>query len=127
MKKLIILIAVLMTTSASAEWTYSTSQKENGNKSYIDYKTIESNKGLVYAWTMTDFVRVGEDGVSSVKVFYAIDCGTPKQYNILSFHAYSSPMAAKGLMASLTPEDPWEYLIPGSVVDQVASDICTAI
>ena len=43
MKKLTLLIAMLMATSAWAEWTYVTESKDTGATYYVDIETIKSN------------------------------------------------------------------------------------
>ena len=126
MKRIIFLLTIFSSGSLWAEWTYSAYLEETGDKYYVDYSTIESNKSLVYAWNMTDLVKPDLNGALSFTSLYELKCNAPKQYRIISFQAYNLPMAEDGLMGSVNPDTDWEYLLPGSVIDIMVSDICSA-
>jgi hypothetical protein len=56
MKKLTLLIALLMATSAWAEWTLISEAENEESTLYLDIETIKSNKDLTYAWILMDFM-----------------------------------------------------------------------
>ena len=115
---------MLMASSAWAEWTHSTDSLETEVEYYIDYETVKSNNSLVYAWSMSDFLKPDNNGILSTKVLYEVDCEIPKKYKHLSFYLYTAHRAKGGHADSFMPDDVWVFPPPGSIGDTLVSDIC---
>jgi hypothetical protein len=128
MKKLIILIAMLMASSAWADWTWFANQKTDDTQFYLDLETIKSNKDVVYVWTMYDQKEpdVGAPRPTlSMAQYNEIHCGTPQSLRRIVYRTYLTSMAEG------SPDDTWtvedaemRYPYPGSVLEELISVAC---
>ena len=122
MKKLTILIAMLMATSAWAEWLYLVDGEDTTY--YADYSSVERDGDKLYVWTMTDFHNSDTSMLSSTHYRY-IECGIPRKYKFLSFNSFQESMG-KGISESLDDQTvlQWRYPAPGTVGQIIVDTFC---
>ena len=58
MKKILILLLLMVSTSVFAEWTEVNGNKDAGLTTYVDYGTIKNQNNKVKIWTLYDYKRV---------------------------------------------------------------------
>ena len=58
MKKLVVLLLLMVSTSVFAEWTEVNGNKDAGLTTYVDYGTIKNQNNKVKIWTLYDYKRV---------------------------------------------------------------------
>jgi len=110
MKKLLLLIfSLLISTSSFAEsskfqwvdmeWTngqWSTDNRRQISRNiflnYVDKSSFKYNQGMVYWWSLTDYIKPTKDGFMSYKYFKEGDCKN-NRFRYLSSLAYREPLA----------------------------------
>jgi hypothetical protein len=111
-----LLLAVLVSTVAQAEWSYVT---EN---IYLDYSTIKKTKNGYRAWRLSDYTKVNELGASA-KILYEYNC-IEERSRILQMHTYSGHMGKGRIVVTDDLIEKWEYVIPGSVGEFILKMVC---
>jgi len=86
MKKIILVILLLSSSSALAEWIYLTQNKLGS--SFIDFKGIKKNGSHRKAWTFIVFNEKQQESVLSMKTYDEYDCANDETRN-LSMIIYS--------------------------------------
>ena len=110
MKKLLLLIfSLLISTSSFAEsskfqwvdmeWTngqWSTDNRRQISRNtflnYVDKSSFKYNQGMVYWWSLTDYIKPTKDGFMSYKYFNEGDCKN-NRLRTLTMLAYREPLA----------------------------------
>ena len=81
------------------EWTngqWSTDNRRQFTRNtfltYVDKSTFKYNQGMVYWWSLSDYIKPDKDGFMSYKYFQEGDCKN-NRYRYLSRLAYREPLA----------------------------------
>ena len=124
-KKLTLLIAMLIATSAWAEWTMIVQSEDEEKKWYLDIESIKSNKDYRYAWILMDLL-IPYNGMTSSKTYYEVHCEVPEWLKTKAFIAYEARMGEGDIQARLTPEEDQaiQYPAPNSINEEIVSTIC---
>lgn len=121
MKKLILIFALLFSTSSFAEWTYVT-KTAVGDNFYVDIERIRKNGEFVYFWSMVDSLKPTKYGDLSAKIYHQAECKLFR-YKNLSVHFYKEPMGG-GTSDTITPPEEWVYPMPGSAEENLLINAC---
>ena len=114
MKKLLLLLFSILITTISIgesskfewkqgdeglEWTngqWSTDNRRQFNRrtlmSYVDKSTFKYHQGMVYWWSLSDYIKPNKDGFMSYKFYHEGDCKN-NRYRFLTMLAYREPVA----------------------------------
>ena len=128
MKKLLILLLLLVSTSVFAEWTRVTESADGDMTTYIDYGTIKKKGHKVKVWNLFDYktVRIGaanERYLSSVTRF-EYDC-EEEMVRQLDVHWYSRNMRQGEIVFSYpNVKDEAESVMPGSIGETLFKIAC---
>ena len=123
MKKLILILTFLFPVSSFADWTKVTSTKA-GDSFYIDVKTIKESNGLVYYWTISDYLKPTSAGALSAKLLKEVNCNTPRKQRALSASYYSTPMGKGTPLVTDNKEQEWLYSQPNTVIKIMIDEAC---
>ena len=124
MKKLTILIAMLMATSAWAEWTYFIESFKD-DVTYVNYDTLQRDGNRLFVWTMTNYATRQSSGTQSVVDYQEIDCGIPRRSRSLDRVFRDKAMGeGKDLFLGKKSEPEWLYFQPGAVAFYVMDVLC---
>jgi hypothetical protein len=125
MKKLTLIIAMLMATSAWAEWTYFTSGTES--VTYVNYDSLESDGNRLFAWILTDYLTPSGTESKSVVTYQETDCGIPRKYRHLVMNFYDEAMGRGETYPMPKDYQPkWSYNQPGTVGLYIVDTLCDA-
>ena len=125
MKKILILLLLMVSTSVFAEWTRVTESADGDMTTYIDYGTIKKKGHKVKVWNLFDYktVRIGaanERYLSSVTRF-EYDC-KEEMVRQLDVHWYSRQGE---IVRSITNiKDETESVMPGSMIETLFKIAC---
>ena len=125
MKKILILLLLMVSTSVFAEWTRVTESADGDMTTYIDYGTIKKKGHKVKVWNLFDYktVRIGaanERYLSSVTRF-EYDC-KKEMVRQLDVHWYSRQGE---IVRSITNiKDETESVMPGSMIETLFKIAC---
>jgi len=123
--KILLLISTLslslsFSAGSWAEWTMLSSLE--GDKNYVDFDRIRKVNGLVYYWTLSDYL-IPNNGYVSTKVYNELDCNAFRGKRLTYIH-YKQPMG-EGYGDSNSPDNPkWNYPPPDSVAELTAQAVC---
>ena len=92
MKKLlgIVVLNLLLSGNAYAEWLHMTKLSNNDQKVYIDLETYEKNGNQVFIWMLADWT-VPYKGIKSITMYEQINCST-KSSTTLQYVFYDGQM-----------------------------------
>ena len=112
----------LMCSAGSwAEWT-EVSESNSGDKTYVDFDRIRKVNGLVYYWTLSDYL-IPNNGYASTKVYTELDCNAFRGKRLTYIH-HKQPMG-EGYGDSNSPDNPkWNYPPPDSVAEATLQAVC---
>ena len=114
-------LSLLFSAGSWAEWTEVAGA--DGDKVYVDFDRIRKVNGLVYYWSLTDFLEPSSNGALSFKAYYKVDCETMREMR-LSNSAYKLPMAEGDAALTWTPDPEWAYAQPDSVLEGTLGAVC---
>ena len=126
MKRLALALALfvsLMLTSAPsfAEWKEAASSSE-GDVFYAHTKFRQHN-GLIYFWTLSDYLKPIKYGYFSVKSYWETDCrGFRKR--ALQYISYKQPMGEGPGESRQKDDSQWQYPSPDSINASVLTKAC---
>ena len=112
----------MFSAASWAEWT-AVAEGVYGTKVYVDLERIRKANGMVYYWTIQDFLEPSSGGDLSNKVYYKADCKTMRTMR-LSFSAYKTPMAEGTADDTWTPPEKWLSAQPDSVLEIILQAVC---
>ena len=118
---LVMTFSMQFSAGSWAEWT-EVSEWDDGSKTYVDLERIRKANGLVYFWSIMDFLEP-TDGSLSIKLYYKVDCETMREID-LSFSWYKLPMAEGNAEDTWTPDPEWDYAQPDSVQEGTLQAVC---
>jgi hypothetical protein len=124
-KFLMILVLVLISSKAFAEWTM-IQTNDDGNM-LIDFETLQKNENLITVSTLNDYYVRQAKGEMSSEWREVHDCKN-KQFKALSIKYYAENMAKGSILATyLLPEAEiaWSAVVPYSVGEVKANVICS--
>jgi hypothetical protein len=82
------------------EWTngqWSTDNRRQFNRrthlDYVDKSTFKYHEGMVYWWSLSDYIKPTKDGFMSYKFYHEGDCEN-NRYRQLTMLAYREPIAS---------------------------------
>lgn len=116
-----LILALLFTTEAGAEWTKSGEDVNGTHATYLDLTTLRRSGPVVKLWMLYDFTTphtvVGRP-YRSVKLHQEYDCQL-ERYRMLAYYDYAGPMGEGGAVYSYVypPTSPhkWVEIMPGSL------------
>ena len=121
--KSLLVVLMLVSATANAEWTYVSSADDSSSSYYIDIKTIKKTaSGHRTIWNMTNFNQSSIDGHLSSKALYEFSCNEDK-YKILQITGYSGK-SGTGKSIGTDGQSDWMYVIPGSTIEPIQSIVC---
>ena len=123
MRKLILILTFLFPVSSFADWTKITSSQE-GDSFYLDVETIKESNGLVYYWSLTDYLKPIDSSILSAKILYEVNCNTPRKERALSASYYSTPMGKGTLIGTDNKEQEWTYSAPNTITEMMIANVC---
>ena len=92
-----------------------------GDSYYVDIDNIKKHKGLVYYWSMVDYLEP-QDGTNSYIAKFKVNCVEEKR-TWLSFTTYSQPMGKGRINTDITPNE-IQYPKPNSVGYDLMRFVC---
>ena len=116
-------LSLMFSAGSWAEWTLVAEEVDGSSKNYVDVERIRKVDGLVYYWSLTDYLEPGPQLVMSFKSYWKVDCETMRGMP-LSNSAYKLPMAEGTDIDSWTPDPEWQYAPPGSVAEVTLLAVC---
>jgi hypothetical protein len=126
MKKLTLLIAMLMASSAWAEWSFYIESDVN-DVTYVNYDTLQRDGNRLFVWTMINYNKRTASGVLSATTYREMDCGIPRKYRFLNFQTYNRAMGEgqeNDYPTKFVPE--WYYNQPDSIGYIIMNELCDA-
>ena len=104
MKKVLVLLLLMVSTSVFAEWTEVGQSAANGMTAYADFGTIKRKGNKVKMWRLYDFKtvqKVGNDSFLSSVSRNEYDC-EEETVRLLDFYWYSGNMRQGEIVVSST-------------------------
>ena len=128
MKKILILLLLMVSTSVFSEWTRVGSDGEISV--FVDFQTIRKVGSKVKMWTLMDFKTVQQ--VSTLDTTTYLSGANHKEYDceeettrFLDIHRYSENIASGHIVYSQTNmKDEPESVIPGTLPEQLLRIAC---
>jgi hypothetical protein len=130
MKQLTLVLLLLATANAWADWTLvgEGEIKEGRLTVYADRETIGRAGDFAKMWSLFDFsipqLLRGKREYRSVKFQKEFDCGQ-RQFRVLSLDWYADNMSRGEPIASTSVDSEWKPVSPGSVDEAVWGAACT--
>ena len=127
MKKLVVLLLLMVSTSVFAEWTEVGRNDDVGLTVYADFGTIKRKDHKVKMWKLYDYKTVKESGVDrflSSMDRDEYDC-EEETIGLFDWHWYSGNMAEGEIVRSNTNiKDAIQSVIPGSMGETLFKIAC---
>ena len=123
MKKLILILTFLFPVSSFAYWA-EVASNDDGTTYYLDVETIKERNGLVYYWSLIDYLKPTSTGALSVKSLQEVNCNIPRKERELSASYYSSPMGKNTPLVTYNKERPWRYSQPNTILEFMIDQVC---
>ena len=120
--------SLLFSAASWAEWTY-VAEGVHGTKYYVDFERIRKVNGLVYYWSLSDYLEPidlkipSSNGTMSRKMYHKADCETMREMG-LSVSRYKLPMAEGTATGTYTPHPQWRYVQPDSSSETILEAVC---
>jgi len=114
---------VMLASPSSAEWT-EVAQSIDGDTFYIHYDSMKENKGYLYYWTLSDYLKPTKGGTSSVRALRKVDCQTPRKYQFLSYIFYDERMGSGSGNTVKGTSNEWDYPTPDGVDELLINMAC---
>ena len=126
MKKILILLLLMVSTSVFAEWTRVTESADGDITAYADSETIKRKGSKVKMWSMNDYKTVhslDNGGYLSGASYDEYDCkgGTKR---MLDLYLYSGNMRQGDIVYSSTTKDEAISILPGSILESLFKIAC---
>lgn len=101
MKKVLIFLgALLLSSSANAEWTRNTSTQSSSTgkfyDTYLDFKSMRKQGSYRYVWHLSNYETPDKFGTSSATFYYEVDC---QRYGIKTLSVIYHQFMAEGKAA----------------------------
>ena len=97
MKKLILLLLLIVSTSVFAGWTVIDKSSDGTQTAYVDIDTIKRKRNKVSMWIMIDYKTVQEGGFLSAVSRFEYDCEESTS-RMLDFVWYKGNMMSKDVL-----------------------------
>jgi hypothetical protein len=114
----LMILLVLSSGPAYAEWIKAATDNEKAMTIYVDPDTVRRKGDLVKIWELLDYKTVQKtymgESYLSVKVQHEYDCAE-ERHRPLAFLDYSGNMGHGSVVYSDSDEDKWTPVAPGSV------------
>ena len=128
MKKILVLLLLMVSTSVFAEWTRVTESADGGYTLYIDYGTIKKKGHKLKVWNLFDYktVRIGaaNERYLSALTRFEYDCEEETERG-LDYYWYSRNMRQGEIVRSITNiKDETESVMPGSMIETLFKIAC---
>ena len=114
---LLLMLFMLSSQPAYAEWVLVSGDDEAGLKVYVDPATLRRNGSLAKMWQLYDYktVRtVAGDSLLSMKRFNEYDC-TEERTRMLGYTWFSGNMGNGNVVYSTTEQLAWELVVPRTI------------
>jgi hypothetical protein len=130
MRTVLILLGLLLSQPAWAEWVKLSEEKATmDGVDYINYwdpATLRKTPNGRRAWTMANFDSAPKSSTArSLRTLTEYDC-TAERLRILQQTAYSGEMLTGETVQSINNPNPWSYVAPGTVGAMELSVFCKA-
>ena len=116
MKSCLFSIILLLSFTAQANNWQEFGRDSNGHLHYVDMDNIEEGDGVIYYWSLMDFLKTTTLGTRSNVSKYKVDCTDEKQ-TWLSYTYFSESMGKGKKVTSLVPV--WNHY--GSTLNEIRS------
>ena len=123
MKKLILILTFLFPVSSFADWIEVNSTKD-GDTFYLDFFSVKERNGLVYYWSLIDFLKPTSTGALSVKSLQEVNCNIPRKERELPASYFSSPMGKGTPLVTYNKERPWRDSQPDTILKFMINQVC---
>ena len=121
MKILLLVLTLLVTGSAWAEWVvYGTTDTDTF---YYDPATIRKDEHIRRVWQLVDLGKRGRGGEISRRYRTEYDC-KQERYKLLGFSIHSEPMAGGTVLLTGGEDYRWEAIAPDTVAAIVLNIVC---
>ena len=114
---LLLMLFMLSSQPAYAEWVLVSGDDEAGLKVYVDPATLRRNGSLAKMWQLYDYKTVqtvAGDSLLSMKRFNEYDC-TEERTRMLGYTWFSGNMGNGNVVYSTTGQLPWELVVPRTI------------
>ena len=132
MKKLLVLLLLMVSTSVFSEWTAVSVSSDNNRTNYVDVGTIKKKGNKVKMWTMYDYKTVkmiDKNEKQTVRYLSMVnydeyDC-EEETWKMLDLYLYSGNMGDGEVVGSSTNiKDEAKSVIPGSITETLFKIAC---
>ena len=131
MKKIlgIIVLSLLLSGNAYAQWIYINSGSINDNginlklDKYFENASIKKKGGYTYAWTLINFDRKTKYGERSIMSYQQIDCDLMRSKDVQVI-TKSGSMGNGQLIETYNDVGGWKAAIPGTSIETELNKIC---
>ncbi len=129
MKNLLLIFTLLFSTVFFSSPSYAkwekVSEGVNGNTFYVDFERIRKHDGFVYWWTLGDFPRVMNGGLSA-KLYNQGDCKLFRFKNLsTTYHAQSMGRGTGEVIKPKGENANWKNPSPNSVGETILKLLCS--
>ena len=114
---LLLMLLILSSQPAYAEWVLASGDDEAGLKVYVDTATLRRNGNLAKMWKLHDYKTVqtvAGDSLLSMKQFNEYDC-TEERTRMLGYTWFSGNMGNGNVVYSTMEQLPWEPVVPRTI------------
>ena len=122
MKPLLLIIVLLFSTPAWAEWEFVTSN-DLGDEYFVEFEKMRKNKGFIYYWRLGNYLKPSKFGDMSSKIYVQADCNKFRE-QILSVSFYKQPNGVEQSVDSYSPSPQWDYPPPNSSGEFLLKEVC---
>ena len=132
MKKVLVLLLLMVSTSVFSEWTAVSVSSDNNRTNYVDVGTIKKKGNKVKMWTMYDYKTVkmiDKNEKQTVRYLSMVnydeyDC-EEETWKMLDLYLYSGNMGDGEVVGSSTNiKDEAKSVIPGSITETLFKIAC---
>ena len=116
MRSFLLFILLLLSLMAHANSWKEFGKDSNGHIHYVDTDNIEKANGVIYYWSLVNFLETTTLGTRSNVSRYKVDCADKKQI-WLSYAYFSESMGKGKKITSLVPV--WNHY--GSTLNEIRS------
>ena len=132
MKKLlaIIVLGLVFSGNAFAEWVYITNGSINDNginiklDKYFENASIKKKGSYTYAWTLISFDRKTKYGERSILSYQKIDCDLMRKKDVQVI-TKSGSMGKGQIIETYNDVGDWKAALPGTSIEIELNKICS--
>lgn len=122
MKKLFLVLLMMLSGSAWAEWQLVSSVKDG--EVYLHYGTIRKDGNMRKSWSLQNLTIRGKNGELSRRIRLEHDCKN-ERYRMMTITSHSEPMAEGDMLFNDSLSNPqWKDIAPDTSMATILEIVC---